>query len=205
MVNVDLVSWTPDNHNTSIKDVTVSYCVGPKNVVQKVGGDASITLYAWKHNSTYIYTKELPTSAGTVAVIKNNPLADATGTYVEATPEAKHDAYKIGTDFVNSDLSAATEPAGTAGTPVDLGDVVLNDTKYYVKDTDWYEVTGLTKTSITHSDTAETDASLIAALEAATAVEADYIEYTEAAVPAHITVSATDYERSSDKDYTLGE
>lgn len=75
MVNVNLVSWTPDNHNTSIKDVTVSYCVGPNNVVQKVEAKDVVKseLFAWKNEDgddpIYAYTFVEAPKVGDVAIM----------------------------------------------------------------------------------------------------------------------------------------
>ena len=75
MVNVDLVSWTPDEYNTSIKDVTVSYCVGPKNVVQKVEAKDVVKseLFAWKNEDgtdpIYAYTFVEAPKVGDVAIM----------------------------------------------------------------------------------------------------------------------------------------
>ena len=148
-------------------------------------------LYAWKYSSSYIYTKVVPTTAGSVPIIKQSPMVDATGTYGTGSEAQTHDIWKIGTTFYNSDLSTGTAPAGSAGTPVDLGDVVIaTDTKWYMKDSDsWYEVVELETDQAVLSTTAVSDETLLAELEAATAAELDYVEYTEAAVPAGITYS----------------
>ena len=162
-------------------------------------------LYAWKYSSNYIYTQSIPTSAGSVAIIKQSPMVDATGTYGTGSEAQTHDIWKIGANFYNSDLSSGTAPAGSAGTPVDLGDVVIaTDTKWYMKDSDsWYEVVELEDDQAVLSTTAVSDETLLAELEAATPAELDYVPYTEAAVPAGITVSGNIYERYTTGDYTV--
>lgn len=162
-------------------------------------------LYAWKYSSNYIYTQIIPTAAGSVNIIKQNPMTDATGTYGTGSEAQTHDIWKIGTTFYNSDLSTGTAPAGSAGTPVDLGDVVIaSDDKWYMKDSSfWYEVLELETDQAVLSSDAVSDETLLTELEAATAVELDYIEYTEPAVPAGITVSGNIYERNIAGDYTV--
>lgn len=173
--------------------------------MDKVTATLSVPLYAWKYSSNYIYSRTIPTAAGTVNVITTPVLDDTTGTYGPGSEAQTHDIWKIGTNFYNSNLSAGTAPAGTAGTPVDLGDVVIaTDTKWYMKDsTSWYEVVELETDQAVLSNTAVSDAALLAELEAATAVELDYVEYTEAAVPAGITYSGNIYERYATGDYTI--
>lgn len=176
----------------------------------ELGGEVVTTLYAWKNSSNYIYTKKVPTAAGSIAAIAQNPMADITATYVEATPSVSHDIWKIGSTFYKSNLATGTEPAGTAGTPVDLGDVYIatsSDTDleegvWYTKDTDWYKVTALTTSALTKGDKI-TDEDAITALEAATTSEVDYVPYTEAAVDAHLSYDSKNWTRQSDKDYTI--
>ena len=182
--------------------------INGKNI--ELGSEVVTTLYAWKNSSNYIYTKKIPTAAGTIAAIAQNPMASISATYVEATPAVSHDIWKIGSTFYKSDLTTGTEPAGTAGTPVDLGDVYIatsSDTDleegvWYTKDTDWYKVSALTKTALTKGDKI-TDEDAITALEAATTSEVDYVPYTEAAVDAHLSYDNKSWARQSDKDYTL--
>ena len=170
----------------------------------ELGGEVSKKLYAWKYSSSYIYTQSIPTAAGSVAIIKQSPMVDATGTYSAGSEAQTHDIWKIGANFYNSDLSSGTAPAGSAGTPVDLGDVVIaSDTKWYMKDTNWYEVVELEDDQAVLSTTAVSDEDLLTELEAATPAELDYVPYTEAAVPAGITVSGNIYERYTTGDYTV--
>ena len=173
--------------------------------MDKVTATLSVPLYAWKYSSNYIYSRTIPTAAGSVDIITSPVLDDATGTYVPGSEAQTHDIWKIGTNFYNSNLSAGTAPAGTPGTPVDLGDVVIaSDTKWYMKDsTSWYEVLELETDQAVLSSDAVSDATLLSELEAATAVELDYVEYTEAAVPAGITYSGNIYERYDTGDYTI--
>ena len=95
-----------------------------------------------------------------------------------------HDIWSDGSGFINSDTSAGTEPAGTAGTPVALGTartyVDGSNVSYYQKDnSDWYKIDGLTTSSISVLSTAESDPVIVAALEAASDLTIYYIEYTE--------------------------
>lgn len=181
-----------------LKDLEINH----QNI--ELGGEVVTKLYGWKYSSSYIYTQSIPTSAGSVAIIKQNPMVDATGTYGTGSEAQTHDIWKIGSTFYNSDLSTGTAPAGSAGTPVDLGDVVIaSDDKWYMKDTNWYEVVELEDDQAVLSTTAVSDEDLLAELEAATASELDYVPYTEAAVPAGITVSGNIYQRNVDSDYTL--
>ncbi len=101
--------------------------------------------------------------------------------YLHYTPSTvTHDIWYDGTDFLNSDLTVGTEPSGTAGTSVSLGNIRFNNDTPYMKDSDnWFEVTGLTSSAITVSDTAESDADVIAALEEAEDVAISYIPYEE--------------------------
>ena len=176
----------------------------------ELGNEVITKLYAWKNSSNYIYTKKLPTTAGSVDAIAQNPMADITATYVEATPASVNDIWKIGSTFYKSDLTTGTEPAGTAGTPVDLGDIYIatsSDTDleegvWYTKDTDWYKVSGLTKTALTLGAKI-TDEDAITALEAATTSEVDYVPYNVAAVDAHLSYDNKSWARQTDKDYTL--
>lgn len=176
----------------------------------ELANSATFTLYAWKNSSNYIYTKKVPTAAGSVDAVAQNPMADITATYVEATPSVSHDIWKIGSTFYKSDLTSGTEPAGTAGTPVDLGDVyiatagdtALEEGVWYTKDTDWYKVTALTTSALTKGAKI-TDEDAITALEAATTSEVDYVPYTEAAVDAHLSYDSKNWARQADKDYTL--
>ena len=171
----------------------------------ELGGEVVTKLYAWKYSSSYIYTKKLPTVAGSTPIITQNPMADASGTYAPATSAVTHDIWKIGSSFYNDDCTSATEPAGTAGTPVDIGDAIIaSDTKMYSgADSVYYQVLGFTDSELELDDTAVTDADLITELDAATASEVDYIEYTEAATTEGITYSGNKYARQSDKDYTI--
>ena len=173
--------------------------------MDKVTATLSVPLYAWKYSSNYIYSRTIPTAAGSVNIITTPVLDDATGTYGTGSEAQSHDIWKIGTTFYNSDLSTGTAPAGSAGTPVDLGDVVIaTDTKWYMKDSDsWYEVVELETDQAVLSSDAVSDATLLAELEAATAAELDYVEYTEPAVPAGITYSGNIYERYTTGDYTV--
>lgn len=182
--------------------------INDKNI--ELGNEVVTTLYAWKNSSNYIYTKILPTSAGSVSAISQNPMDDISATYVEATPSVSHDIWKIGSTFYKSDLTSGTEPSGTAGTPVDLGDVYiataldtdLEEGVWYTKDTDWYKVTALTTSSLTLGDKI-TDEDAITALEAVTTSEVDYVPYTEAAVDAHLSYDSKNWVRTSGGDYTL--
>ena len=181
-----------------LKDLEINH----QNI--ELGGEVVSKLYAWKYSSSYIYTQSIPTTAGSVAIIKQSPMVDATGTYSAGSEAQTHDIWKIGANFYNSDLSSGTAPAGSAGTPVDLGDVVIaSDDKWYMKDTNWYEVVELEDDQAVLSTTAVSDEDLLAELEAATPAELDYVPYTEAAVPAGITVSGNIYERYTTGDYTV--
>ena len=181
-----------------LKDLEINH----QNI--ELGGEVVSKLYAWKYSSNYIYTQSIPTTAGSVAIIKQSPMVDATGTYSAGSEAQTHDIWKIGANFYNSDLSSGTAPAGSAGTPVDLGDVVIaSDDKWYMKDTNWYEVVELEDDQAVLSTTAVSDEDLLAELEAATPAELDYVPYTEAAVPAGITVSGNIYERYTTGDYTV--
>lgn len=182
--------------------------INGKNI--ELGSEVVTTLYAWKNSSNYIYTKKVPTAAGSISAIAQNPMADITVTYVAGTPAVSHDIWKIGSTFYKSDLTTGTEPTGTAGTPVDLGDVYiatagdtdLEEGVWYTKDTDWYKVTALTTSALTKGDKI-TDEDAITALEAATTSEVDYVPYTEAAVDAHLSYDSKNWARQSDKDYTI--
>lgn len=182
--------------------------INGKNI--ELGSEVVTTLYAWKNSSNYIYTKKVPTVAGSISAIAQNPMADITATYVAAIPAVSHDIWKIGSTFYKTDLTTGTEPAGTAGTPVDLGDVYIatsSDTDleegvWYTKDTDWYKVTALTTSALTKGDKI-TDEDAITALEAATTSEVDYVPYTEAAVDAYLSYDSKNWARQSDKDYTI--
>lgn len=115
------ITVNPDAPYTSIDSVTV-----------KVNVPLGKELYAWKHSSDIIYTKTLLKKSGTVEVVKL-PLANDTATYNAAEPEKTVSIWKDGVSFINADGSASTEPSGTAGSPVDIGDYVTDATFYYKK------------------------------------------------------------------------
>lgn len=182
-----------------------------------LANSATFPLKAWKSaGNAFIYTKVVPTEAGTVDIIKQSPMANGTGTYSPGTPAVKHDIWKVGTSFYKNDLTAGTEPSGVAASPVDLGDIyiatesdtALTEGTWYTKlamrdDSDkWYTVVGLLKNGIVTGDEV-TDADAITALEAATLAEVDYVEYTELEILPSITVSGTAHARYTTGDYTV--
>lgn len=179
---------------------------------EKVETSTSVELYAWKNSTDgYIYTKKIPESAGSISIITQNPMDDATAAYVGATPSVTNDIWKIGSTFYESDLTSGTEPSGTAGTPVDLGEVyiatagdtALEEGVWYTKDTNWYKVTALTTSALVKGEQI-TDTDAITALENIGGYDVVYyVPYTQAAVDAHISYSSDDYMRDSTKDYTL--
>ena len=100
--------------------------------------------------------------------------------YENYTPASvTHDIWSDGTSFLNSDLTAGTQPSGVAGVEVALGTVRKYGTDYYQLDTDWYQVTELTTSAITLGSTAEDDPAIIAALNASDDLTISYIPYVE--------------------------
>ena len=115
------IAILPDTPYTSMEQVNL-----------EVNVPVGKTLYAWKHSSDIIYTKTLPKKSATIQIVKL-PLADDTGTYTEAQPEKVVSIWKDGVNFIDNKGKAATEPSGTAGTPVDVGDYVTDSTDYFKK------------------------------------------------------------------------
>lgn len=96
------------------------------------------------------------------------------------TSHTYHPIYTDGTNFYNASLATTVEPEGTAGTSTSLGQTTKYNDEYYVKDTDWYKVLGLTPTGYTLDSTAVTDTDVIDALEASTDfVTFQYVIYDE--------------------------
>lgn len=122
------VTVTPDAPYTSIE-----------NVVIDVNVPLGKKLYAWKHSTDIIYTKTLPTKDCTIEVVVL-PLANAEGTYTAAQPEKVVSIWKDGVNFIDATGAASTEPSGTAGSPVDVGDYVTDGTSYFTKSDDPEEI-----------------------------------------------------------------
>ena len=89
MVSLHIKSFKADESQTRAKEITLidDY----KKEEYTLGLDYPTKLYAWVHDDTidsYIYTKSIPTAAGSVTVLTSNPLAEATGTFTPGDPEA---------------------------------------------------------------------------------------------------------------------
>ena len=219
-INGEQVSLSGDVALENNKAVTLSVLgvneVTPtagKDAMKKVTATVAIALQAWKHSSDIIYTNVLPTEAGSTPVIvpAASGITKATGTFATATPEVKSDIWKMGDDFFTAAMAPATEPEGTAGTPVDLGDAVTyvigGTTHWYQVETSgddktYTEITAFGKAAFTLGEVVS-DAEVIAVLDTKTPAEVDYIEYTVAATNDHITYSAADYDRYTTGDITL--
>lgn len=96
------------------------------------------------------------------------------------TTHTYHDIWVYDSNFYDSSLNASTEPEGTLAQTNTLGQAVLYNGSFYVKDTDWYLVTGFTSTEITNDGVAIADTDLIDALEAETLKDVTYTIYDEA-------------------------
>lgn len=84
-----------------------------------------------------------------------------------------------GTDFYDESMSPTTEPEGTAGTPVSLGQFVYyNDTWFYYDGTDYYDSVD-SWTDHTNYTLVHDDQSLIDALDAETKKTISSVVYTE--------------------------
>ena len=191
---------------------------------EKVETSASLELYAWKNSTDgYIYTKKIPESVGSVSIITQSPMTDATAAYVEATPETKVGVYVYDSStFLDiPSLSQVSEPSGTAGTPStlwgeaylataeDVANGLVEGAIYHKRGTApdiiWVETPTLHHPAEA-GDVAneyETGTSIATYLEGKTLKNLSFVEYTQAALDAHITYSSDDYTRDSTKDYTL--
>ena len=118
----------PDAPNTAVEQVNL-----------KVEIPMGTKLYAWKHSTDVIYTKTLPKNSGKVEVVIC-PLENKVGIFTAAEPAKTVSVWKNGSDFIDAKGKATTEPSGTAGSAVDVGDYVTDDTNWYKKSDEATEV-----------------------------------------------------------------
>lgn len=163
--------------------------------------DLTASLLAFKYSTSYLYVKDIPNEdTNGVTVYTGGAIAKATANY---NVEKKTDCWTFNSKKYNENGTEIDTPEGSAGTPVALGNYVLaSDDKFYVKDTDWYEVLkfGKTADSMSISKDKVTDETLLTELEAATAKALAYVLYTKAA---GFTYSNHHYERYSTGDVTI--
>lgn len=171
---------------------------------------AGMKLYDWKYSSSHIYTKELFTeNTDNVTTYGGNPLAKATtGDYVAAHT---NNAWKIGSNFYNADLTSGSAPKGDAGTAVNIAKIYiageedegLTKDKWYTftgtgASTKYYLVTALTTTGVTLGT--EVTGAGAATLAEASFSDLKYVPYAEGE---KIVYSDHDYYRYSTGDITL--
>lgn len=158
-------------------------------------------LLAFKYSSSYLYAKYIPSEdRSDVTVYTGGAITKATADY---NVEKKTDCWTFNSKKYDEDGSEIETPEGSAGTSVALGNYVLaSDDKFYVKDTDWFEVLKFGKTAETMSisDSKVTDEALLTELEAATAKALAYVPYTLAA---GFTYNNHHYERYSTGDVVI--
>ena len=164
--------------------------------------ELTTTLHAFKHSTSYIYTKEVPEVPGAIKVYTGAKLAKADAVY---HAEEKTDVWTFNSKYYGADMAEMeSTPKGTAGTAVSLGDYVLaSDDKFYTESSSkWYEVLGFGKTAddMVISEEEVTDEDLLTELEAATAKALKYVLYTLAD---GITYSGNEYARSSTDDISI--
>ena len=92
--------------------------------------------------------------------------------------------YEVDSNFYTSTLQEETEPSYTTKSDgAIIGVVRKNSTTLYQKEeSDWYEVTGFSTSAIYHANSPISDASVIAALEAADDLNVVYYAYTQGTV-----------------------
>ena len=123
----------------NVKGEIIQLEINGKDVPLNASG---LGLYAWKHSSSYIYSKELfVESVDNVTTYSGSPLAKATtGDYVAAHT---NNIWKIGSTFYNADMTSGSAPAGTAGTAVTVAKVyIAAATSGGLTKDKWYTYTG---------------------------------------------------------------
>ena len=123
----------------NVKGEIIQLEINGKDVPLNASG---LGLYAWKHSSSYIYSKELfVESVDNVTTYSGSPLAKATtGDYVAAHT---NNIWKIGASFYNADMTSGAAPAGTAGTAVTVAKVyIAAATSGGLTKDKWYTYTG---------------------------------------------------------------
>ena len=164
-------------------------------------------LLCFKYSSSYLYTKNIPTEdKNGVTVYTGGAIAKTTANY---NVEKKTDCWTYDSKYFGSDMAQLEgAPDGTAGTPVALGNYIwATNKKFYKKVTvseadSYYEVTAFGKTAETMviSETAVSDATLLAELEDATPKALAYVLYT---LNAGFTYNTHHYERYATGDVTI--
>ena len=103
------------------------------------------------------------------------PTMNNTSLVAQVSTASSTTVYTDGTLLYNDDGTAATTPAGTAGTPVTIGQFVLYNSDWYTKDTDWYLIDSFTDNT---NWTVVTDTDVINALDAETPETISSVTYT---------------------------
>lgn len=125
---------------------------------------------------TSVNGKEATNENGGAVVIDSSDIVNDAATTKTVGVWLKEDG-----GYFASSMAATTQPAGTAGTPVTIGDVVVNNGTWYNETSgNWYEVTALTSSAFTLAGTAVSDASLVSTLNA---IDKNIIQYVPYTVP----------------------
>ena len=191
----------------NVKGEIIQLEINGKDVPLNASG---LGLYAWKHSSSYIYSKELfVESVDNVTTYSGSPLAKATtGDYVAAHT---NNIWKIGSTFYNADMTSGSAPAGTAGTAVTVAKVYiaaatsggLTKDKWYTytgegESIKYYLVSALTPEGVTLG--AEVTGEGAETLAEASFSDLKYVPYAEGE---KIVYDSHDYYRYSTGDITL--
>lgn len=167
----------------------------------------AVALKCFKYSSSYLYVKEIPEeNKEGVKAYTGGAIDDVEADYNVLT---KTDCWTYDSKYFGADMAQLEgAPSGSAGTPVALGNYIwATNKKFYkkvtVEETDsYYEVTAFGKTSeaMVISETAVSDATLLAELEDATPKALAYVLYT---LNAGFTYNAHHYERYATGDITI--
>lgn len=167
----------------------------------------AVALKCFKYSSSYLYVSEIPEeNKEGVKAYTGGAIDDVEADYNVLT---KTDCWTFDSKYFGADMAQLEgAPSGSAGTPVALGNYIwASNKKFYkkvtVEETDsYYEVTAFGKTSETMviSETAVSDAELLAELEDATPKALAYVLYTW---NAGFTYSGHHYERYATGDITI--